>query len=160
MRESNNQITPINDSKKKIIIKKKNFNVLNDESDDNDNENDKENQSITPTLDENTIRRKTVRSSNSSKRSVSLKQQESESPSKRTKTTEDIDLPLAIISPAVVKKITPNRKKTTNEGEEQKVKSLRLTRKVQQITDDVKSIETTKLTKKSDEEIIVRIILF
>ncbi len=148
----NNQITPINDSKKKIIIKKKNFNILHDESDVDENENDKENQSTTPILDENIIRRKTVRGSNSSKRSVSLKQQESESPSKRTKKTEDIDTPLTIISPTVIKKTTPNRKKTNDNGEEKIVKSLRLARKVHQITNDSKSIETSKLTVKQKNE--------
>ncbi len=155
---------PIIETKKKIIIKKTNFNILHNESD--DDEDDKENQSTTPVLDENSIRRKTVRGSNSSKRSVSLKQQENESPSKRTKTTEDIDEPLTIISPAVVKKITPNRKKTNDNGEEKKVKSLRLARKVHQLTDDSKTIETTKLTKKqqkkdetnTEEETVVRIV--
>ncbi|CAF4053236.1 unnamed protein product [Rotaria sp. Silwood2] len=150
----NQQITPTIDTEKKMIIKKKNFNVLHDESDDNNNnnndENNKENQSDSSLLDENQIRRKTARGSNSSKRSVSSKQQENESPSKRTKKTEDIDVPLPIISPAVGKKITSNRMKTDDQGEEKKTKSLRLTRKVHQIKHDTKSIETTKLTKQQE----------
>ncbi len=153
----NNQITPTIDTKKKIIIKKKTFNILHENSDD---ENEKENQAISPLLDENSKRRQTVRGSNTSKRSVSLKTPDKESPPKRTKTTEDIDVPLPIISPAIVKKITPSRKKTTDDGGEEKpAKSIRLIRKAQQTTDDSKSNETIKLTKKQkEEEIDVRII--
>lgn len=154
----NNQITPIVEQKKKIILKKKNFNILrdesdeNDENDDNDNDNDKENQSTTPILDDNLSRRKTVRGSNSSKRSNSSKQQENESPSKRSKKAEDLDEPLNIISPTVVKKTTPNRrKKSSDEEKDKKVKSLRLARKVH-ITEDSKSMETSKLTRKEEEE--------
>jgi len=62
-----------------------------------------------------------------------------------------------------VKKITPTRKKTNEDGGEAKIKSLRLARKVQ----DSKPIETTKLTKKqkteemnTEEESDVRFILF
>ena len=149
----NNPITPTINSKKKIIIKKKNFDILQDKSeddddDDDDDENDKENQSTTSIVDENVIRRKTVRGSNPSKRSVSLKEKEDESPSKRTKKTVNIDEPLAIISPAVVKKSTPSRKKANEKGEEKNAKSLRLVRKV----NDLKSAETTKLTKKQKND--------
>jgi hypothetical protein len=86
-----------------------------------------------------------------------LKQQESESPSKRTKQTKNLDEPLTIISPTVVKKITPTRKKTNEDGEEKNVKSLRLTRKVQES-------KLTKIQKteemNTEKEIDVRIILF
>jgi hypothetical protein len=85
-----------------------------------------------------------------------LKQQESESPSKRTKQTKNLDEPLTIISPTVVKKITPTRKKTNEDGEEEKVKSLRLTRKVQ----ESKLTKTQKTEEMNTEkEIDVRIIL-
>ncbi|UJR31077.1 hypothetical protein I4U23_018586 [Adineta vaga] len=146
-----NQIAPTNETKKKIIIKKKNLNVLHDQSDD-DNDHEKENQSTTPEIEENTMRRKTVRGSNTSKRSVSIKTPDNESPPKRTKTIEAIDVPLPVISPTVVKKATPIRKKLSNDGEEKQTKSLRLTRKVQQTTDELKPIETTKLTKKIKKE--------
>jgi hypothetical protein len=63
-----------------------------------------------------------------------------------------MDAPLSIISPTVVKKITPTRKKTTDDGEEKKTKSLRLARKVHQTTADSKSLETTKLTKKQKKD--------
>lgn len=157
MARDSNPITPTVNPKKKIIIKKKTFDILHRESDDeeekeeDETENDKENQTMTPVLEENIIRRKTVRGSNSSKRSVSSKQEEgkeNESPSKRTKTTDDIDEPLPIISPIVTKKATPSRKKITEEGEEKKAKSLRLARKVQ----DSKPMETTKLIKKQKTE--------
>ncbi|CAF1142382.1 unnamed protein product [Adineta ricciae] len=146
-----NQIAPVNDSKKKIIIKKKNLNILHNESD----EEEKENQSITPEIEENAVRRKTVRGSNASKRSVSIKTPENESPPKRTRTTEDIDAPLSVISPTVVKKgTTPVRKKLSNDGDEKQTKSLRLTRKVQQTADETKSIDSNKSAKKikKDEE--------
>ncbi len=85
-----------------------------------------------------------------------MKQQESESPSKRTKQTKNLDEPLTIISPTVVKKITPTRKKTNEDGEEEKVKSLRLTRKVQ----ESKLTKTQKTEEMNTEkEIDVRIIL-
>ncbi|CAF0736953.1 unnamed protein product [Adineta steineri] len=151
----NNQIAPINDIKKKIIIKKKHLNILHNESDDDndDDENEKENQSTTPVSDDNSMRRKTVRGSNTSKRSVSIKTSDNESPSKRTKIIQDIDKPLAVISPTVTKKITPNRKKKADDNdEEKKPKSIRLIRKVQQTTDDSKILETSKLIRKQDTE--------
>lgn len=153
MPRDSNPITPAGNPKKKIIFRKKNFDILHRESDDEDKEeDDKENETMTPVLEENILRRKTVRGSNSSKRSVSSKQEEegkeNDSPSKRTKTTDDIDEPLPIISPIVTKKTTPSRKKITEEGDEKKTKSLRLARKVQ----DSKPIETTKLIKKQKTE--------
>ena len=154
MTPESHPITPTVNPKKKIILKKKSFNILQHESDEEaeeeeNEEDDKENQTMTPVLDENMARRKTVRGSNSSKRSVSSKQEEDESPSKRTKTVKDIDEPLPIISPTVTKRSTPGRKKKNDEGEAKKVKSLRLARKVQ----DSKSMESTKLIQKqkSDE---------
>lgn len=145
----NQQITPTVEPKKKIIITKKYYNILDNDSDDTD----KENQSNTPVLDENPTRRKTARGSNSSKRAGSSKQQENESPSKRKKTTDDIDSPLPIISPNVVKKITPTRTKPDELGEEKKSKSLRLARKVQQ-TKEPRSTETSShLTKKSSVDL-------
>ncbi|CAF1090416.1 unnamed protein product [Rotaria sordida] len=148
----NQQTTSIIDMKKKIIIKKKNLNILHDDSDNDDaaDENNKENQSNIPELDNNQIRRKTIRGSNSSKRSISLKQQENESPSKRTKKTDDIDEPLPIISPSIVKKITRTQTKIDAHNEEKKTKSIRLTREVHQIKHDSKSIETTKLIKQRE----------
>ena len=154
-----NQIAPVSDLKKKIIIKKKNLNILHNESD----EEEKENQSTTPEIEENAVRRKTVRGSNASKRSVSIKTPENESPPKRTKTTEDIDAPLSVISPTVVKKgTTPVRKKLSNDGDEKQTKSLRLTRKVQQTADESKTIESSKSAKKvkKDDETEVRLHLF
>jgi hypothetical protein len=149
IRESN-QIAPSTDPKKKIIIKKKkNLDILHDRSDD---EEEKENQPTTPQLEENGIRRKTVRGSNTSKRSVSIKTPDEESPSKRAKKTSDIDEPLPVISPTVVKKVTPTRNKTDADGEEKKAKSLRLTRKAPSTTEEQKPVEAVKSTKKTKKE--------
>ncbi|CAM4899204.1 unnamed protein product [Rotaria socialis] len=149
----NQQITPTIEGKKKIIITKKYYNVLDNDSDDTD----KENLSNTPILDTNKIRRKTIRTSKPSKRPGSSKQDDEEeedaSPSKRKKKAENADVPLPIISPNVVKKVTPNRTKTDELGEEKKKNSIRLARKVHQVKQDSKSIETTKLTKQQKQEI-------
>lgn len=60
---------------------------------------------------------------------------------------------MPIISPSVAKKITPNRTKTTDECESKKAKSIRLTRKVQQIKDDsLKVMETTKLVQQEENQ--------
>ena len=150
IREHNQKTPTIEPKKKKIIIKKKNFDILNDES---DNENDKENQSMTPTLTEESLRRTTVRGSNPSKRSASSKQQENdenESPSKRSKKADDIDAPLPIISPAVTKKTTPTRKKASNDGDEKKTSSIRFTRKVSSKTDEQTSSENVEKSKKDE----------
>ncbi|CAF3570624.1 unnamed protein product [Rotaria socialis] len=149
----NQQITSTIEGKKKIIITKKYYNVLDNDSDDTD----KENLSNTPILDTNKIRRKTIRTSKPSKRPGSSKQDDEEeedaSPSKRKKKAENADVPLPIISPNVVKKVTPNRTKTDELGEEKKKNSIRLARKVHQVKQDSKSIETTKLTKQQKQEI-------
>jgi len=148
MRE-NNQTLPTNDSKKKIIIKKKNFNILNDDSENDDDDDDDAKDDSEENDKENQSRRKTVRGSNSSKRSVSCKQQENESPSKRTKTTENLDEPLSIISPAATKKkITPTRKKINEDGHDQQAKSLRLTRKVQESKSTIEIDKSVILNRK------------
>lgn len=150
IREHNQKTPTVEPRKKIIIIKKKNFDILNDES---DNENDKENQSMTPTLTEETLRRTTVRGSNPSKRPASSKQQENdenESPPKRSKKADDIDAPLPIISPAVPKKTTPTRKKASNEGDEKKALSIRFTRKVSSKTDEQTPSENVDKSKKDE----------
>ena len=150
LRDSN-PITPVIEAKKKIILKKKTFNILHVDSDD---ENEKENQSIsTVSADDVSARRQTARGSNASKRPASSKKSngdETESPSKRSKTMNDLDKPLPIISPAIAKALTPTRKQASDEGEKtKKSTSLRLTRKTHPATTDSStSIMTTKLTKK------------
>ena len=129
-----------NELKKKIIIKKKNFNILNDDSDENE---DKENQS---SLSDESLRRKTARGSNPTKRIASLKENETESPPKRSKLTEDIDKPLPIISPAISKKTIVIRTKKLDDGEEKKVTSLCLTRKAVALAkDETKVIPETQV---------------
>ena len=150
LRDSN-PITPVIEAKKKIIIKKKTFNILQPDSDD---ESEKENQSIgTVPADDVSARRQTARGSNASKRSASSKisnEDGNESPSKRSKTMDDLDKPLPIISPAIAKTLTPTRKQASDEGDKtKKSTSLRLTRKTYSATTDQStSILTTKLTKK------------
>ena len=77
IREHNSIITE--KTKKKIILKKKTFNILQVDSDE---ENDKENQSMTPISTDENLRRKTVRGSNPTKRLASEKQDDQEIPSK------------------------------------------------------------------------------
>lgn len=150
----NNQIAPSNEPKKKTIIlkKKKNLDILHANSDEDDDNEEKENEPTTPQLDENGVRRKTVRGSNSSKRSVSIKTPDEESPSKRTKKTSDVDVPLPVISPMVAKKVTLGRKKSNTDGEEKKSKSLRLTKKTQLATEELKAVQTEKTSKKEAQE--------
>jgi hypothetical protein len=155
--------TTLNESKtKKIIIinkKKKttmtNFNILHDDSDD---DNDKENQSITPILNEDLSRRQTVRGSTSAKRTASSKQDENddnESPPKRTKKIDDIDVPLPIISPAASKKTTNVRSKPTETGKEKKVTSIQFTRKIHSNTDKDQSTNDMSNDNIRNDEVII-----
>ena len=154
-----NQKTPTVEPKKKIIIRKKNFDILHDGS---DNDEDKENESMTPVLTEENRRRTTARGSNPSKRPASSKQQENdenESPPKRSKKTNDLDAPLPIISPAVAKKSTPTRKKPSTDGEEKKALSIRFTRKVQSKTDADTSSENIDKLKKDESNTSTEVVM-
>lgn len=146
-----------NESKKRIFIKKKTLNILEQESD--DEENDKENRSDTTSFSDDSLRRKTARGFNPTKRTASLKQNESESPPKRSKFDDDIDKPLSIISPALSKKKTIGIRTTkTDDGEEKKTTSICLTKKVSSSNDETKVIPDTQenSTYKSKSSIDIR----